>query len=202
MDDRIRMTNAVKRALSLVGLSPSVDSLRSAVNPFLEDLPDPVVVTPTPSPGPGEPATYQMTADEPHIQITTGDGSHVVFVAMPDISQCANGTKFSIDLTQGEGGATYAVLTGSGISILIFPGIRYQFVVANGNNLSMMNDWVLWGTSIARIAGILGGSGDTLEDGSVWGAIGTTDQEASATGNLHQMVKDLQERIAVLEGGT
>lgn len=197
----IRASNAARRVLSLVGLSPSVDSLRSAVNPFLEDLPQATPVTPTVD-DPPTTATYQMTAEEPHIQITTGDGSHIVFVAMPDISQCANGTKFSIDLTQGEGGATYAVLTGSGISILIIPGIRYQFVVANGNNLSMMNDWVLWGTSIARIAGLLGESGDTLEDGSVWGAIGTTDQEASATGNLHQMVKDLQERIAVLEGGT
>jgi len=115
---------------------------------------------------------------------------------------CPNGTKFSVNLTQGEGGPTYAILTGFGISILILPGIRYQFVVANGNNLSMLNDWVLWGAAITRIAGLIGERGDTPSDDSVWGDIGNDAQEASPTGSLYQMVKDLQARIAVLEGGT
>jgi len=178
-----------------------VDSLRSAVNPFLGDLPDPVVVTPTP--WPGEPAwkrRYQMTADEPHVEIVT-DADAIIFVFLPDLSGCANGTKFSLKLTQGEGGANYALLTGYGQSIVIVPGIRYQFVVANGNNISMLNDWVLWGASIARIAGLIGERGDTPSDDSLWGAIGNDAQEASPTGSLYQMVKDLQARIAVLEGG-
>ena len=162
----LRLSNAVRSLLRLLGVAATEEGLANALNPFLSDLPDPVVVTPTPS-GPGA-ATYQMTADEPHVEIVT-DAGVVVVVSLPELSGCANGTKFSLKLTQGEGGMDYAVLTGYGQSILIVTWIRYQFVVANGNNLSMLNDWVLWGMSIARIANILGEQGDTPEDESIWG---------------------------------
>lgn len=192
-------TPAIARLSTILGVSvPS--RIRDLINPFIGNLPDPVVVTPTPSPGPGEPATYQMTADEPHVEIVT-DADAIIFVSLPELSGCANGTKFSLKLTQGEGGADYAVLTGHGQSIVIVTGIRYQFVVANGNNLSMLNDWVLWGTSIARIAGVLGEKGDTPEDETIWGEIGTKEDAASTAGSVWAAIKNLQERIAALEPG-
>lgn len=196
----LRLSNAVRSLLRLLGVAATEEGLANALNPFLSDLPDPVVVTPTPSPGPGEPATYQMTADKPHVEIVT-DADAIIFVSLPELSGCANGTKFSLKLTQGEGGADYAVLTGYGQSLVIVTGIRYQFVVANGNNLSMLNDWVLWGSSFARIAGVLGEKGDTPEDESIWGEIGTREEESDPDGSVWATIKDLQERIAALEPG-
>jgi hypothetical protein len=199
-NELIRMGNAVKRILSLVGLAPTTDSIRSAMNPFLEDLPDPVVVTPTPPEGEGDPSTYQMAVAEPHVEIATGNT--LLLVTLPVLTGCDNGQKFSLKLTQGEGGLTYAVLSGYGVEMLVVPGIRYQFVVANGNNLTMLNDWVLWGRSIIRIADLIGEAGDVESDGSLWGQIGTKAMESDPDGPLWAVVKDLQERIATLEGGT
>ena len=192
-------TPAIARLSTILGVHvPS--RIRDLVNPFLFDIPDPVLVTPTPAADPKEFATYQMTDDEPHVEIVT-DADAVIKVLLPELSECSNGTKFSLKLTQGEGGISYAVLSGYGNEILIFTGIRYQFVVANGNNLSMLNDWVLWGTSIARMTGLIGEQGDTPADESLWGEIGTKEDEASTEGSVWAAIKNLQDRIGAIEEG-
>ena len=192
-------TPAIARLSTILGV-PVPSRIRDLVNPFLSDLPDPVLVTPTPSAGPGELATYQMTDDEPHVEIVT-DADAVIKVLLPVLSECSNGTKFSLKLTQGEGGVPYAALSGYGNEVLIVTGIRYQFVVANGNNLSMLNDWVLWGTSIAKIVGLIGEQGDTPADESLWGEIGTKEDEASTEGSIWAAIKNLQDRIGAIEEG-
>lgn len=162
-------TPAIARLSTILGVAvPS--RIRDLVSPFALALPATVDVTATP----GSPPTYQITSEERHVRIASGvDGAPVV-ITLPDPSECVSGTIFSILLHKESGGSGYAVLT-DGTLQMVLPvhADRYQFVVANGESLSMLNDWKLWGSAFTSI---LVGIGSTDDEwgvhASVWASIG------------------------------
>lgn len=177
----MRLPNTVRALLSILGIPATEEGLFSAVSPFMKSLPTPVAVTATP----GEPPTYEVTCATPHIRIATGVMGAPVVINLPNPADCPFGHMFSIDLFQASGGSGYAVIQDGAVSILIFPGIRYQFISANGNSLSMLNDWRLWGGMISHLTVLLGSpSNEFGTDNSVWAT-----------------VNNLLERVETLEGG-
>ena len=162
-------TPAIARLSTILGVSvPS--RIRDLVSPFALALPAAVDVTATP----GTPPTYQITSEEKHIRISAGvDGAPVV-ITLPDPSECVSGTMFSILLHKEPGGSGYAALTDGTIQMVLpVSEDRYQFIAANGQSLSMLNDWKLWGSAFTNILVGIGSTDDVWGvDASVWAAIG------------------------------
>lgn len=194
---RIRMANAAAHILGLLGLSPTVESLQSAMNPFIGELPSPVDVVAT-----GSPPTYQIVCAEPHIRIATGDEGAPAVILVPSPAECPRGMLFSFDLYKGDGGSDYALL-GDGVRdpMIIVPR-RYQMVIANGNTISFLNDWYLWGDAITNLLVNVGSPSDEFGvDESLRAYVGAPDAEADPDGPLWAAVRDLQDRVAALEPG-
>lgn len=159
-------TPAIARLSTILGVAvPS--RIRDLVSPFALALPEATAVTATP----GAPPTYQIGSDVKHIRISAGASGAPVLISLPEPSECVSGTMFSIELFQESGGVDYAVLTDGTIQMILpVHTDRYQFVVANGQSLSMLNDWKLWGGGLTRIITSLGdaGAGVWGEDQNAW----------------------------------
>jgi hypothetical protein len=157
-------TPAIARLSTIIGVEvPS--RIRDLVSPFALTLPATADVTATP----GSPPTYLITSDEKHIRIASGADEAPVLITLPDPSGCVSGTMFSILVHKEAGGSNYAVLT-DGTILMYLPvhADRYQFIVANGQSLSMLNDWKLWGNAFSSILTNLGNPGE-----GVWGVDAT-----------------------------
>jgi hypothetical protein len=162
-------TPAIARLSTIIGVDvPS--RVRDLVSPFALALPAAVDVTATP----GAPPTYQITTDEKHIRIASGAEGAPVVITLPDPSECVSGAMFSIELYQEDGGSNYAVLTDGTIQMILpVHADRYQFIAANGQSLSMLNDWKLWGSAFTSILTSLGSTEDVWGvDSSAWAFIG------------------------------
>jgi len=157
-------TPAIARLSTILGV-PVPSRIRDLVSPFVFALPAAADVTATP----GTPPTYQITSDEKHVRISAGAEGTPILITLPDPSECVSGTMFSIELYQEEGGGDYAVLTDGTIQMILpVHEDRYQFIVANGQSISMLNDWKLWGSAFTNILLSLGFAGT-----GVWGVDAT-----------------------------
>lgn len=177
----VRFTNAFRGLLSTLGVVPTVDGISAALNPFLAQLPDTVDVTATP----GSPPRYVMSCEVPHIRIASGEDGKPVVIELPNPAECPPGALFSITPYQEEGGSGYVGFEDEdGYRLFIPAGIRYQFVAANGNSLSFLNDWRTWGRIIYAVLEALG----SLEEDS-----------PKADGSFAERILDLQQRVSTLE---